>query len=85
MHLEATATFRRLYKKLPSHIQQHVKQTLELLQAHPTHPSLRHRKMAGQVDIYEVSVTMNYRMTYQKAGDIGYLRKVGTHDILRQP
>ena len=85
MHLEATSTFRRLYKKLPAHIQQQVKHTLELLHSNPTHPSLRHRKMAGQADIYEVSVTMNYRITYQKAGDIGFLRKVGTHDILRQP
>ena len=85
MHLEATQTFIQLYQKLPSEVQQHVKKTLTLLQTNPTYPSLRHRKMAGQVDIYEVSVSMQYRITYQKIGDTAYLRKVGTHDILRQP
>lgn len=85
MRLEATQTFIRLYKRLPSEIQLHVKKTLERLQVDSAHPSLRHRKMAGQVDIYEVSVSMHYRITYQKIGDTAYLRKVGTHDILRHP
>ncbi len=85
MHVEATQTFIRLYKKLPSALQAHVKKTLALFQQNPTHPSLRHRKMAGQADIYELSVTMHYRITYQKVGDTAYLRKVGTHDILRHP
>lgn len=85
MHLEATETFIRLYRKLPVELQSRVKKSLELLQSDPSHPSLRHRKMAGQFDIYEVSVSMHYRITYQKVGDTAYLRKVGTHDILRQP
>ena len=85
MHLEATHTFIRLYKRLPMEIQQHAKKTLERLQTDPAHPSLRHRKMAGQTDIYEVSVSMQHRMTYQKVGNTAYLRKVGTHDILRHP
>ena len=85
MHLEATQTFLRLYQKLPPDLKERVKKSLELLQTDPTHPSLRHRKMAGQTNIYEVSVSMHYRMTYQKVGDTAYLRKVGTHDVLRQP
>ena len=85
MHLEATRTFIQLYQKLPADIQPRVKKSLALLQADPTHPSLRHRKMAGQVDIYEISLSMHYRLTYQKIGETAYLRKVGTHDILRQP
>jgi mRNA-degrading endonuclease RelE of RelBE toxin-antitoxin system len=85
MHLEATRTFVRLHKKLPPDMQQQVKKTLTLFQANPAHPSLRHRKMAGQEDIYELSVSMQYRITYQQVGEIAYLRKVGTHDILRHP
>ena len=85
MHLEATQTFVRLYRKLPHDLRDQVKKTLALFQQNPVHPSLRHRKMAGQSDIYELSVTMQYRITYQKVGDIAYLRKVGTHDILRHP
>lgn len=85
MHLEATQTFVRLYKKLPVGVKEQVKKTLSLFQANPTHPSLRHRKMAGQMDIYELSVSMQYRITYQKVDQTAYLRKVGTHDILRNP
>ena len=85
MHIEATQTFIRLYKKLPADVRTQVKKALRLLSNHPTHPSLRHRKMAGQEDIYEISVSMHYRITYQKMGDTAYLRKVGPHDILRHP
>ena len=85
MRLEATRTFTRLYRALPEEIQDRVDKTLELFEKNPSHPSLRHRKMAGQTDIYEISVTMNYRITYQKAGDAAYLRKVGTHNLLRNP
>ena len=85
MHVEATKTFIRLYKKLPADLQALVKKTLTLFQQNPSHPSLRHRKMEGQEDVYELSVSMHYRITYQKIGDIAYLRKVGTHDILRRP
>ena len=85
MHVEATQTFIRLYKKLPSDVKERVKRTLELLQTNPAHPSLRHQRMAGQADVYELSVSMRYRITYQKVGETAYLRKVGTHDILRQP
>ena len=85
MHVEATQTFVRLYKKLPRGMQDQVKKTLTIFQHNPTYPSLRHRKMASQADIYELSVSMPYRITYQKVGETAYLRKVGTHDVLRHP
>ena len=85
MHLEATQTFIRLYKKLPQEIKDRTKKAIELLQSNPHHPSLGHKKMEGQKDIFEIRVTQNYRMTYQKIGDRAYLRKVGTHDLLRNP
>ena len=78
MHLEAARTFGRLYQALPKDLQERVDKTLALLEENPSHPSLRRRKMAGQTDIYEISVSMNYRITYQKLGDTAYLRKVGT-------
>jgi len=85
MHIEATATFIRLYKKLPKDIQERTKKTLELFQADPQHPSLGHKKMAGQQDIFELRVTQNYRITYQRFENAAVLRKVGTHDLLRNP
>jgi len=85
MHIEATQTFIRLYKKLPEELKEKTKKSLELLQSDPVHPSLGHKKMAGQKDIFEIRVSKNYRITYQKIGDTAYLRKVGTHDLLRNP
>ena len=66
-------------------MQEQAKKSLALLVQNPTHPSLRHRKMAGQENIYELSVSMHYRITYEKVGETAVLRKVGTHDILKHP
>ncbi len=85
MHLEATETFIRLYRGLPSEIQERVKKVLALLSENPRHPSLGHKKMAGHRDIFELRVTLSYRITYQRVGETAYLRKVGTHDLLRKP
>ena len=85
MHIEATETFIRLYKKLPEEIKTKAKKSLEFLASNPSHPSLGHKKMAGQNDIFEIRVSQNYRLTYQRVGDTAYLRKIGTHDLLRDP
>jgi len=58
---------------------------IEATQTFINHPSLGHKKMAGQKDIFEIRVSKSYRLTYQKVGDTVYLRKVGTHNILRCP
>jgi mRNA interferase RelE/StbE len=85
MHFEATQRFKKDYRKLPQEIKDLFKKKPLLLISDPNYPSLRHGKMAGFEDLYEFSVTMNYRATYQKIGDIGYLRRIGTHDILSRP
>jgi len=85
MHLEATARFIKDYNALSVLLQQQVKKTLQLLEQNPSHPSLHHKKMGGYSDIYEVRVTQGYRITYQRAVGVGYLRRVGSHDVLRHP
>ena len=55
MHIEATQTFLKLYKKLPGQIQEKTRQTLEIFQNNPSHPSLGHKKMAGYENIYELN------------------------------
>lgn len=85
MHIEATQSFIRLYKKLPEELKDRVKKALEIFQENPSHPSLGHKKMSGQEDIFEIRVSNNYRITYQKINDTAYLRKIGTHDLLRNP
>lgn len=54
MHIEATKTFIRLYKKLPDDIKERTKKAVELLESGPSHPSLGHKKMAGQEDILKL-------------------------------
>ena len=85
MHIEATETFIRLYRKMPEEIKAKTRKSLEFLAANPSHPSLGHKKMAGQKDIFEIRISQNYRITYQRIGDTAYLRKIGTHDLLRDP
>jgi mRNA-degrading endonuclease RelE of RelBE toxin-antitoxin system len=85
MHIEATPTFIRLYKKLPPEIKERAKKILELLETNTSYPSLGHKKMAGQTDIYEIRVSDNYRITYQRIGSTAYLRKIGTHNLLQNP
>ena len=85
MQIEATVTFIRLYKRLLEELKERTKKALHLLEANPGHPSLGHKKMTGQEDIFEIRVSKNYRLTYQKIGNIAYLRKVGTHNLLRHP
>lgn len=85
MHIEATRTFLKLYKKLDPEIKNQVKKALILFQQDPSHPSLGHKKMGGQENIYEMRLSKTYRITYTESGDIAILRKVGTHDILSKP
>jgi mRNA-degrading endonuclease YafQ of YafQ-DinJ toxin-antitoxin module len=85
MHFETTPRFEKDYHALPAELKERVKKTLELLQKDPSHPSLHHKKMQGYTDVFEARITYSYRLTYQKIGDIGYLRRVGSHDILRHP
>jgi mRNA-degrading endonuclease RelE of RelBE toxin-antitoxin system len=85
MHIEATETFIKLFQSMPADIRDRAKKALELLSIDPSHPSLGHKKMAGQSHLYELRVSQNYRITYQKVGDTAYLRKIGTHDLLRRP
>ena len=85
LHLEFASTFKKHYKKLPPNIQEKVDKTLLLLEQNPSHPSLHFKKMEGTKDIYEWRISDNYRGTLTKKNRIAYLRKIGTHDILRNP
>ena len=86
MNLQWTKTFEKEYRALPSRIQQQADRKLTLLLQNPRHPSLRLKKMKGQQSgIWELSVTMNYRITFQVENDIYLLRRIGTHDVLGRP
>lgn len=63
-----------------------LKKKLELLIDNPRHPSLRTKKIRGQNNIFEASITIDIRMTWQYIDDGILLRNIGEHDnTLKNP
>lgn len=46
----------------------------------PFHPSLRIKKIQGTNEIFEMTITMGIRMTWQFTDDGILLRNIGEHD-----
>lgn len=83
--LTLSKPFEKLFARLPQDIRDTTYEKLDLLLKNPSHPSLRVKKIKGAQDIWEMSVTMNYRITFEVLEEEIYLRKIGTHDVLNQP
>ena len=83
--LYSTRTFERLYERIPKQIQAQAIDKLDLYLRDPSHPSLRVKRMSGTERIWELSVTMQYRITFELGGEKVILRRIGTHDILKSP
>ena len=81
--LRRTDRFKKDYKKLPQQIQKQTVRKLRLLSNDPFHPSLRTRKVEGEVlglsDVYEGSITMNYRFLFRLIGNTYELLRIGNH------
>jgi mRNA interferase RelE/StbE len=83
--LEMSAPFRRLLSDLPEDLRRRIREKLRLLAENPGHPSLRVKRMPGHRGIWEMSVSMDHRVTFEYAGNTIRLRRVGSHDILQNP
>ena len=57
-----------------------LKKKLDLLADNPKHPSLRTKKIKGSVDIFEVNINMDIRMTWEFYEDGILLRNIGKYD-----
>jgi mRNA-degrading endonuclease RelE of RelBE toxin-antitoxin system len=77
--------FDRSFKRLPERIRSEVMEKLERFIADPTHPSLRVKRVKGTDRIWEMSITMNYRLTFEVDEKRVLLRRIGTHDGLWRP
>ena len=84
MRLIRTNQFKREFKKLPQHVREQTLKKLKLLASNPRHPSLRIKKIRGTVkgykDVFEGSITRNYRFLFRVEGDSYILLTCGTHD-----
>ena len=83
MIIRRTNSFARDYRGLPAEIRDRVDKQLHLLFEDFRHPSLRLKKLGG-TDIYEIRISRGYRLTLRFDKEIVELRRVGTHDILRE-
>lgn len=85
MNIIRTDPFKKDFKKLPKEVKRKTEQSLRFLIENIQHPSLRVKKMEGVRDIWEASVTMQYRFTFEIREDDIILRRIGTHNILKRP
>ena len=84
MELQFTARFKKDYKKLPSVIQKRTDEKLKTLSNNFLYPSLRVKKIKGSKDIFEASITMNYRVLFQIDFNALIFLRVGLRDILNK-
>ncbi len=85
MKIVRTETFKRDYQHLPRHVQETFDKKIFFLLSNPHHPSFRLKKMKGHANRWEASITMLYRFTFEIHRDHYLLRRIGPHDILKNP
>ena len=76
-------SFLQDYRSLPKEIQGRVDKQLGLLLSNPRHPSLRLKRLKG-TDRYEIRISQVYRLPFRSSDQVLELRRIGTHDLLRQ-
>ena len=85
MKVLTTRAFDKEYSKLPQTVKNKVDEKLSLFMQNLRHPSLRVKKMQGHKNIWEGSITMQYRFTFEIQEEIYILRRIGTHEVLHIP
>ena len=86
MKIRRSKHFKKAYQRLSSVLQKQVDEALRLLVTNVRHPSLRVKKIQGTDDIYELRVTIKYRISFEIEEGGYFLRRVGKHDeLLRHP
>lgn len=80
MKFRRTERFVRAYRSLQPPVRLKVDKALRLLAADPRHPSLRLKKIEGTGGIWEVRVSLHFRMTLEMREGYYLLRNVGRHD-----
>jgi len=80
MNIYYSELFAEKVRQLPVEVKRVLKKKLELMVENPRHPSLRTKKIQGQENIFEASVTMDIRITWKYTVDGILLRNIGEHD-----
>jgi mRNA-degrading endonuclease YafQ of YafQ-DinJ toxin-antitoxin module len=83
LKIERTNKFKREFKKLPEPVKKEFEKQLKRLLEKPNppfHPSLRIKKVQGTDGIFEATIIMGVRMTWQFTKNGILLRNIGEHD-----
>jgi mRNA-degrading endonuclease RelE of RelBE toxin-antitoxin system len=83
--LRILTPFKKNYQKLPDEIKEKVDKQLLFLLKNPSHPSLNPHLIRGTKGIWEGYVDSQYRFTFEIEDDFYILRKVGPHNIIKNP
>jgi mRNA interferase RelE/StbE len=82
-HIGRTERFKREFKKLSQANRAAFEKQIRKFFANPKppfHPSLRIKKIQGTEHVFELTITMGVRMTFEFNGDTIILRNIGEHD-----
>lgn len=86
MKIEYSENFKRAVFALNESDKKQLKKKLKLMLINPRHPSLRSKKIQGTVDIFEASINMNIRITWQYTKNGILLRNIEEHNkTLKNP
>jgi len=77
--------FKKEFKRLPEHVRTRATKQLALLLENPHHPSLQTKKMEGHRGIREGRISRGYRFTFEMKKEALVLRRIGSHEILKNP
>jgi mRNA interferase RelE/StbE len=85
MKLIRTDPFKRDFQKLPEHLQRRTETALKLLLTNPHHPSLRVKKVRGELikgfdNVFEARITRDYRLFFLIIPDGYVLLCCGRHE-----
>jgi len=86
MPIEYSSRFKQKYVRLPLELRNKVDKAIRLLDENFRHPGLRSHPLKSKPGVFEASVDAKYRMTYERRGDILYMRNLDNHDeCLKNP
>lgn len=86
MEIFFSERFKKDYKLFSDDIKKIINSILKILSENPLHPSLRTKKIKGKEDIFELSINMSVRMTWNYYEDRVLLRAIGEHNkTLKNP
>lgn len=86
MNIYFSDHFLKCVKHLSEDVRKVLKEKLELMTDDPAHPPLRTKRVKGHDQIFEASINMTIRMTWEYYEDGILLRNIGEHDkTLKKP